>query len=139
MNRKLFAALSFGLFLLSCNNHSGEERVNKWTLLRADTLNVVHTNDTMAVIESVCRGCAYEQSTHFSVADTSGIVRLERIVTHDNSPSNTDGGSISKDLLLLPVKTGRTTIKVFRFTMDQPNSEDSTKFTLYEIEVKDKH
>ncbi len=63
--------------LLICCNNSTEEKTgsNKWVALRSDTLNVVKLTDTLVIYESTCRGCAYEASTYFGLADSTDIIR----------------------------------------------------------------
>lgn len=121
-----------------CNNNAKE--IDKVTdnriALRADTLNTVKLTDTMVIFESTCRGCAYEASTNFAISDSMNIVRLDDIVTIDNSPPDMDGGSISKDLVLVPVKPGITDIKLYKFLRQEKSKEDSARFTTYKIEVK---
>ncbi len=105
-------------------------------MLKKDTLNVVTMKDTMVIYEGVCRGCAYENSTHFEIEDTTGIVVLHDVITTGNSPANTDGGSIDKDLIIVPKKTGTTTIKIYKFSREIPEAKDSLNFSQYKIEVK---
>ena len=126
--------VSFAL-IAGCNNDKKEIARDPKIMLRADTLNSIKLTDTLIIYEHVCRACAYEESTHFDIADTSGIIKLEKIVTTNNNPPDVDGGSISKDLILVPVKTGTTTIKVYKFIDEHPSAEDSAKFTPYNIEV----
>jgi hypothetical protein len=64
------------------------------------------------------------------------IVKLADIITTDNSPANMDGGSISKDLVLVPQKTGITNMKLFKFWSQERTEKDSAGFTSYKIEVK---
>jgi hypothetical protein len=47
-----------------------------------------------------------------------------------------DGGSISKDLVLVPQKTGITNMKLYKFWKEEKTAEDSSRFTTYKIEVK---
>src|SRR5689334_21492172 len=98
------------LLLLSCTNTVKEkiEKNDSKVVLRVDTVNVVKLTDTLIIYQSVCRGCAYEQSTHFEINDSLGVIQLIDVITKDNNPPDVNGGSISKNLLLKPVKTGVT-------------------------------
>ena len=105
-------------------------------MLLTDTLNVVKLSDTLVIYESTCRGCAYEGSTHFDISDSLGLVKLLNVVTIDNSSPDMAGGSISKDLILIPLKTGAATIKLYKFWEEQTTAKDSARFTSYKIEVR---
>ena len=130
--------LSFSIFLFGCEHlkkhflSSKREKI----MLQKDTLNVVTMKDKMVIYESVCRGCAYEHSTHFQIEDTAGVVALDHVNTTDNNPENVDGGSVSKDLIILPKKTGTTIIKLYKFLKEIPDAKDSLNFSQYKIEVK---
>lgn len=125
--------------VFSCTNHTteqAEEAADNRIALRTDTLNVVKLTDTLVIYESTCRGCAYEKSTNFAISDSMGIIKLADIVTTDNSPADMDGGSISKDLVLVPQKTGMANIKLYKFWKQEKTAEDSARFITYKIEVK---
>jgi hypothetical protein len=47
-----------------------------------------------------------------------------------------NGGSISKDLILVPLITGTTTFKLYKFWEQQHSAEDSSRFTTYTVQVK---
>ncbi len=128
----------FILFFSGCEHlkkHLFGSSDNK-IMLRKDTLNVVTMKDTMVIYESVCRGCAYEHSTHFDILDTTGIVALHNVLTTDNNPDNMDGGNVSKDLIIIPKKTGVTTIKLYTFSREIPEAKDSLYFDTYKIDVR---
>jgi hypothetical protein len=135
--KKIFLLAAVIVFFLSCTDNKKElpGKTDTKIMLRADTLNVVKLTDTLILYESVCRACAFEKSTHFEMSDSLGIIQLADVITTDNNPPDVDGGSISKDLIFTPVKTGRTMIKVYKFDVEQPSAEDSTRFTPYTIEV----
>jgi len=137
MKKLLLSAVIIG-FLWSCNNAKKEVDSIKDTkvMLRADTVNVVKLTDTLVIYESTCRGCAYEQSTHFEIKDSLDIIKLLNIITTDNNPQDMDGGSVSKDLVLLPVKTGSTIMKLYKFWGEETRAKDSARFTVYKIEVR---
>jgi hypothetical protein len=105
--------------------------------LRTDTLNVVTLTDTLVIYESTCRGCAYENSTAFAIKDSLDVVKLLTVETIDNNPDGMAGGNVSKHLIIVPVKAGSTTIKMYRFWEGVPSTmSDSLPFTPYSIEVR---
>ena len=126
------------LLIVSCNNNDTKKEKIKDTKisLRSDTINVVKLSDTLVIYESTCRGCAYEGSTSFDISDSLNIVRLQGIVTTDNNSSDMAGGSISKDLILVPMNTGTTTIKMYKFWKEPATAADSAGFKTYTIEVR---
>ena len=126
------------MLFLSCTNKKKEAndvKDNKISL-RSDTLNVVKLSDTLIIYESTCRGCAYEQSTHFDISDSLGIIKLSAIKTTDNNSPDMNGGNISKDLILVPLKTGTTTIRLYKFWKEEETARDSANATAYTIEVR---
>ena len=134
----LLAALIVMLFFLSCN--SDEKKLqsikdNKISL-RTDTVNVVKLSDTLVINESTCRGCAYEQSTHFDISDSMKLIRLQGIVTTDKNSSDMSGGNVSKQLILLPINTGTTTIKLYKFWKQQETAKDSANAASYKLEIR---
>lgn len=135
MIRILFFALVSTAFVC-CNNNSREVIEDNRIALQTDTLNIVKLTDTLVIYQATCRGCAYERSTNFAISDSMDIIKLTDVITTDNSPADMDGGSISKDLVLVPQKTGITNIKLYKFWKQEKTAEDSARFTLYKIEVK---
>jgi hypothetical protein len=136
---KLFLTLISLAFLASCNNQketdTDEVKDNKLSL-NSDTLNVVKLTDTLVIYESTCRGCAYESSTHFSLVDSLDLIKLDKIVTVDNNSSEMSGGNISKQLILVPVKTGSTILKLYKFWDQKETAKDSANVVSYKIEIK---
>ncbi len=126
--------------VLFCCTNSKKETViikDKKVSLRADTLNLVKLTDTLIIYESTCRGCAYESSTAFAIKDSLEVVKLLTVETIDNNPVGMAGGNVSKHLILVPVKAGSTTIKMYKFWEGVPaNMTDSLPFTTYSIEVQ---
>ena len=125
-------------FLLCCTNAKKEAvgiKDNK-VMLRTDTINVVKLSDTLVIYESTCRACKFEQSTHFDISDSLGIIKLLNIVTTDNNPQDMNGGSVSKDLILAPQKTGSTTFRLYKFWGPETAAKDSAMFTTYTVEVR---
>ena len=126
------------LSLVACNNKGKEPEKRKDTrvALRSDTTNVVKLTDTLLINESTCRGCAYEVSTRFSISDSMGIVQLLRVETTDNNSPDIAGGNVQKDLVLVLLKTGTTTIKQYKFYGSEPQAKDSANFNRYTIDVR---
>lgn len=135
MNKLFFIAL-LSITFVSCNNNSREVIKDNRIALQTDTLNVVKLTDTLVIYQATCRGCAYERSTNFAISDSMNIIKLEDVITTDNSPDDMDGGSISKDLILVPVKPGITIMKLYKFWTMEKSAKDSARFTTYKIEVK---
>ena len=141
MNKIFFTVFS-SMALISCTNNSKNVVNDKTDVadnkisLRTDTVNLVKLTDTLVIYESTCRGCAYETSTNFAISDSMNIIKLADIVTPDNSLPDMAGGSISKNLILVPVKTGTTNIKVYKFWTMEKAAKDSARFASYKIEVK---
>ena len=133
---KIFFIFFVSLIIVSCNNNLKNVVADNRVALRTDTLNIVKLTDTLVIYESTCRGCAYERSTNFAISDSMDLIKLADIVTTDNSPADMDGGSISKDLVLVPQKTGITNMKLYKFWSQERTAKDSARFTLYKIEVK---
>lgn len=133
---KMFFVIFACMVAVSCTNNTEHVADNR-IALRTDTINAVKLTDTLVIFESTCRGCAYERSTNFAISDSLNMIKLTDIVTTDNSPADMDGGSISKDLILVPVKTGSTNIKVYKFWKEEKTAADSARFTSYKIEVKE--
>lgn len=136
--KKLIVLPATLVFLICCNNANKEknDKENTRIILRSDTLNVVKLTDTLVIYENACRGCAYEQSTHFDINDSLGVVKLLDVITTDNNPPDVDGGNVSKELILMPQKIGTTAFKMYKFMNQQVTATDSTRFTLYQVEVK---
>ena len=140
MMNKYFFIVIVSIALINCNNNAKDivenNVVDNKISLKTDTINIVKLADTLVIYESTCRGCAYEGSTNFGISDSMNIIKLADIVTTDNSSPNMTGGSISKDLILVPKKTGTTIIKLYKFWRHEKTAEDSARFTSYKIEVK---
>lgn len=123
--------------LAACNGNDKTQVVDdKRIHLYRDTINVVKRSDTLTIYESTCRGCAYEGSTKFEIEDSSGIIKLERVITSDNNPDGMAGGSIGKTLVFVPQKTGKTTFKLYKFWSENTRAKDSALFVPYTVDVK---
>ena len=131
----IFISICAVIFFYDYFTHKSVEKNSHYILLSADKVNKVKINDTLLIAESTCRGCEYEHSTRFDVTDSMDLLKLIRIETTDNSPDNMDGGSIDKDLILIPVKTGNTIIKQYRFYGEEISKADSSKYKSYNIQI----
>jgi hypothetical protein len=143
MKKALYIILASGL-LMSCNAGKKEkpspdqpQPAYSRVELRSDTLNLVKRTDTLVIDQSVCIGCAYEESASFSVHDSLGLVELYKIETVNNNPPDVDGGALDKHIILVPVKTGATRIRLYSFLEQPPTAEDSARFTDYTIQIQD--
>ena len=136
---KHFLSIPVLFISLSACTHSDKketkEKDNRITL-RTDSINTVRLSDTMVIYESVCRGCAYEGSARFNISDSLGIVKLLDVITHDESSPDMQGGSVGKELELVALKPGVTSVRVYKLLSEQTAKEDSARFTIYAIEVK---
>jgi hypothetical protein len=124
------------VFAFSCSNKEAESNVDHKIILKADTINLVKLSDTLVIYESTCRGCAYEASTTFAVSDSMNIIKLADVITTDNNSSDMAGGSVSKKLILVPLKKGNTAFKLYKFWSQQTMAKDSANFATYKIEVQ---
>ena len=136
--KKLSLLLVTAIMLLSCaEKRNEEEKKDTQVYLQKDIVNVVKLSDTLVIAESTCRGCAYESSTAFAIKDSLQIVKFDGVETHDTNPEGMSGGNISKLLVLVPIKTGNTNIKMYKFWKGVPSEiNDSFPFTHYKIEVR---
>ena len=133
---KIILLLVVVVALISCNKKKQSASKDKKVVLYRDSTNVVKVSDTLVIGESTCRGCAYEESTHFGISDSMGIIKLENVLTRDNNSAQVEGGSVSKTLILVPQKTGKTIIKLYKFWDEGETAEDSLNFTQYTIDVQ---
>ena len=124
--------------IAGCNNGKEEKATVKDNrlFLRTDSINVVKLSDTMLIYESICRGCKYEGSVSFAISDSLELVKLQDVITNDNNPDGMSGGNVGKELVLVPVKAGTTTIKLYKFLSPETKKEDSARFQTYRIEIK---
>lgn len=138
-DEKYLESYFFVGLIAACKNSENDNNdfpKNKWKILRSDTMNLVTMADTMIIFEGACRGCEYEGTISFSVVDSMEIVELSRVETYDDNPSDMAGGSVNKNLILVPKKTGNTIIKVCKFLTQPISKEDSSDCTNYSIEVR---
>jgi hypothetical protein len=133
--KKQFFLLFITSVIFSCTNHPKEIADNR-IVLKTDTINTVKLTDTMVIYQSICRGCEFEKSANFAISDSLNMLKLVDVITTDNNPAGMDGGNISKDLILVPVKAGVTSMKLYMFLTESRTAEDSTRFDIYKIEVK---
>jgi len=124
--------------LTACNNDKEEpvKEKDKRIVLRTDSVNTIKLSDTMLIYESICRGCKYEGSVRFEIADSATVVKLLTVNTHDNNNGDMEGGNVGKELVLVPVKTGSTRMKLYKFLSPETVKEDSARYQTYTIEVK---
>ena len=140
MINRIFFIVTISSTILSCSNNPNSDKTidvaDNRIPLRTDTINIVKLTDTLVIYEGTCRGCAFEHSTDFAISDSMNMIKLTDIVTTDNSSPDMAGGSVSKDLILVPQKAGVTVIKMYKFLTPEKAAADSARFTSYKIEVK---
>ena len=124
-----------GVIALGCNSGDKTKDKNK-IYLSKDKLNIAKLTDTLVINENTCRGCAYEYSTHFDIDDSLKIIKLDKIVTTDNNRSDVAGGTVNKDLFLVPVKLGSTKVKLYKYYNQKATAGDSSHYSVYSIEIK---
>jgi len=132
---KKILLIASAVIVFGCSQNDNTKDKNK-VYLTKDKLNVARLTDTLVINENTCRGCAYEYSTHFDINDSMKIVKLDKIVTTDNNRSDVVGGTIEKNLFLVPVKTGSAKIKLYKYYDQKPTANDSAHYTVYSIEIK---
>lgn len=133
---KIVLLFALPVFAFSCNNKEAELNTEKRIMLKTGTINTIKLSDTVVIYESTCRGCAYENSTTFTVSDSMNVIKLGDVITADNNSSEMAGGGISKELILVPLKKGNTIFKVYKFWSQQTMAKDSANFTTYKIIVQ---
>lgn len=136
--RSFFWFLALLTGFIACNNDKekpAKEKDNR-VVLRTDSVNIITLSDTMLIYESICRGCKYEGSVRFEIADSAAVIKLLTVNTHDNNHRDVEGGNIAKELVLVPVKAGSTRMKLYKFLSPETIKEDSTRYQTYTIEVK---
>jgi D-tyrosyl-tRNA(Tyr) deacylase len=137
--RIILSLVFTSLSIAACNDRKKETIIikNNKISLKKDTVNIVKLSDTLVIHESTCRGCAFESSTAFAIKDSLDVVKLLTVETTDNNSPEMNGGSISKNLILVPIKTGTTILKMYKFWQGVPSDmSDSLPFTPYKIEIR---
>ncbi len=132
-----FLTILLVILVTGCNNAKQETpaKQSDLVIMTPQGMNQARMNDTLVIYEKVCRGCAYEESTHFEIEDSLNLVKIVKIETIDNNSPDMDGGSIDKHIFLAPVKPGETKLKLFKFNTETPSTEDSLVFTYYKIKI----
>ncbi len=139
--KKIIFLFSSLIIITSCTNNSNNKEKNEKPdtriSLQADSvINTVKLTDTLVIFDGTCRGCAVELSTNFTISDSNNIVKLATIKTIDNSPPDIAGGSVSKEIEIVPVKTGKTEINFYKFYQQEDNkNNDTVSITKYIINV----
>lgn len=136
--RSFWCMLVLLIAVYSCNDgrYSKTKGKDNPQVLHTDRINIVRLSDKLLIDESICRGCEYENSVRFSIRDSLEIVKLEEVITIDDSPPDMDGGYVSKEVMITPLKPGITTIRLYKILSSKTAKEDSARFKTYTIEVK---
>lgn len=100
--------------------------------------NKVKITDTLVIFTSSCKGCASE--TTYKVYDSLGIIKQVDYKQIDLNP-DADGGSYSVELELLPLKEGKTKLKLFSYSnsySDENSTVDSAYVSEFSVTVSGK-
>lgn len=138
---KYFVILAIAV-LYSCNTKIIDNRKQ----LTSEGENVVHLGDKLVVFTSSCKGCEFETTYRFT--DSLGIIKQVESKSYDDCP-DCDGGSYRVEVEFIPLKTGRTVLKMWAISEKVITSEgsddeeieiieESTLVGNFIIEVKDK-
>lgn len=142
---RLFTALAIAAFC-ACNTKTVDNRKP----LNSQTENSVHLGDTLVIFTGACQGCAFETTYGFS--DSLGIIKEIGYKSYDLCPE-CDGGSYSIEIEFIPLKAGKTKLKMYEHGRAMPDSVsapensdygqkpvivDSTLVATFIIEVKSK-
>lgn len=124
--KKIFFLFSALIIITSCANNSNTketiEKPDTRISLQADSVtNTVKLSDTLVIFDGTCRGCAVENSTNYAISDSNNIVKLATIKTIDYSSPDTDGGSVSKEIEITPIKTGKTVMNFYKYYQSEIN------------------
>jgi len=60
---------------------------------------------------------------------------LVSIETRDNNSPDVDGGSLDKNIILKPLKTGKTIFKLYKFFGPERSAADSASAINYSVDV----
>lgn len=137
---KVIVAISI---LFSCNT----KKVDNRKKLNPNDTNYVSLKDTLVIFTSACKGCEFSATYQF--VDSLGIIKETNSKSIDNCPE-CDGGSYQLEIEFVPLKTGKTTLKMYQHeytinsvdisdTLDyeqKPMIMDSTLIATFLIEIK---
>jgi hypothetical protein len=127
------------LFLVfSCETQDSQlkKTTGKRIILNPYYDNVAKLNDTLIISESTFRNCEYEELTDLKIEDSLNLIKLGEIVSTEHKSPNRKRTTIGKDLLLVPVEKGITTIKLYRFYKQEVFARDTGFYT---ITIQDEH
>lgn len=104
---RLFITLIVVAVLFSCNTKTVDNRKQ----LNAETENIVQLGDTLVIFASACKGCEFE--TTYGFTDSLDIVKETGSKISDDC-QECDGGSYNVEIEFVPLKTGKTVLKMYR-------------------------
>lgn len=139
--KKIFFLFSALIVFTSCTNNSNtKEKIEKPDTrisLQADSiLNTVKLTDTLVIFDGTCRGCTVENSTYYNISDSNNMVKFATIKTIDDNPPDMAGGSVSKEIEIVPIKAGKTVMKFYKYYQGEDNTKNDTVFVRnYLIEI----
>lgn len=136
---QMLRSAAFILFFAGCYTKSPEnEKQEKNSMLELipGKLNEATMADTLFVSASSCRGCAPEYTPQYELTDSMSVVSLHSVEVVDNNPPDMDGGSLENRIVMLPLKTGSTIIKLYSFMTGDSARQDSSQYTAYQIRIQ---
>ncbi|GAB4451451.1 MAG: hypothetical protein Fur0028_07020 [Bacteroidales bacterium] len=104
---KLLITLAIAVALCSCNTKTVDNRKQ----LNSKTENSVQLGDTLVIFTGECKGCKF--STSYGFTDSLGIIKKSDYKRSDPCPE-CDGGSYDVEIEFVPLKTGRTVLKMYQ-------------------------
>ncbi len=143
---KLITTLAIAVTLYACNTKLIDNRKP----LNSKTENSVQLGDTLVIFTGECKGCQF--STSYGFTDSLGIIKETGYKSSDPCPE-CDGGSYNVEIEFVPLKTGRTVLKMYQHEWamsdsiyvpemldyeQKPIIVDSALVATFIIEVKDK-
>lgn len=104
---KLLITLAIAVAICSCNTKTVDNRKQ----LNSKTENSVQLGDTLVIFTGECKGCEF--STSYGFTDSLGIIKKSDYKSSDPCPE-CDGGSYDVEIEFVPLKTGRTILKMYQ-------------------------
>jgi hypothetical protein len=104
---RLFIALAIAA-LSACN--STPKVVDNRIPLSTKTENSVQLGDTLVIFTGACKGCEFE--TTYSFTDSLGIIKETGSNSSDDCP-DCAGGSYNVEIEFVPLKIGKTVLKMY--------------------------
>ncbi len=116
--KKLFTILTLIIALFACKN------VDTRKELHSDKENIVQLGDTLVIFTGSCKGCEF--SATYSFSDSLGIIKESGYKRIDSCPE-CDGGSYTIELEFVPLKAGKTVLKMYQHEWARSVSIDASE------------